>query len=215
MFTQSIEDYIKCIYKLEENGRVSIGEISIEMYVAPSSVTKMVQRLKNLELVTHSSHKEVSLTESGKKAALKVLRRHRLLETFLVQVMGYTWDEVHDEACNLEHFISDKFENKIAELLNYPNLDPHGDPIPNHLGEIRNKIELKKLTEISEGSFVEVHRIKKDDKELLMYLSNLGLTPNSSILVLETSKFGGSIKFEINGKVDYVGKDAAEYIYVQ
>ncbi len=214
VLSQSIEDYLKAIYSLQNHNMASISEIATALEVAPSSVTKMVQRLSVLELVNHSSHKEVSLTELGKKVTLKVIRRHRLLETFLVEKMGYTWDEVHEEADNLEHYISTKFENKIAELLNYPKFDPHGDPIPNENGEI-DYLETTQLTKISTNTEVTIVRIDKDDSDLLIYLARIGVMINAKIKVIEIQDFGGSIIFSINGESRMIGLEAAKYVYVK
>lgn len=213
MLTQSIEDYLKAIYKLEALGKVSVSDISAELSVAPSSVTKMVHRLVTLDLVSHNSHKEVKLTEHGHKAALNVLRRHRLLETFLVEVMQYTWDEVHEEACNLEHFISKKFEDKIADMLGNPEFDPHGDPIPNKYGEIAELNDIR-LTSIDSNIAVTVTRVEKDKQDLLIYLADLGITPLKKMQVLGQDKFGGSIKLNIGGVMQQIGPEAAKYVYV-
>jgi DtxR family Mn-dependent transcriptional regulator len=214
VLSQSIEDYLKAIYSLQSNGKASISEIAASLDVAASSATKMVQRLSLLELVSHSSHKDVSLTPHGLKVTMKVIRRHRLLETFLVEIMGYTWDEVHDEADNLEHYISTKFENKMVELLNNPLFDPHGDPIPNENGEILT-LEDTQLMLVPPNTEVTIVRINKDDTDLLLYLTKIGVVINAKIKVMEKQEFGGSIIFILNGESRMIGLEAAKYVYVK
>lgn len=214
ILSQSIEDYLKAIYSLQNQGKASISEIASALEVAPSSVTKMVQRLCVLELANHISHKEVSLTPLGVKVTMKVVRRHRLLETFLVEKMGYTWDEVHEEAENLEHYISSKFENKMAEILCNPKFDPHGDPIPDENGEIHT-LKATQLTQISSNTEVTVLRIDKDDSELLIYLAKIGVVINAKLKVMEKQEFGGSIVFIINDESRMIGLEAAKYVWVK
>lgn len=133
--SQSIEDYLKAIYVLQSEGEsASTTNIAKALDVSSASVTNMLKRLAKMNLLEHESYKGAKLTPAGVKIALEVLRHHRLLELYLKEVMGYSWDEVHDEAENLEHHISEQFEDRIAELLNHPTHDPHGDPIPSKEG---------------------------------------------------------------------------------
>ena len=135
--SQSVEDYLKSIYKLHEHGRsVSKSEVAASLDVSPASVTNMIKKLADMDLVEHKSYRGVKLTARGKLAALEIVRHHRLLETYLREIMGFSWHEMHEEAERLEHHISEEFESKIDEMLGYPTHDPHGHPIPSLNGDI-------------------------------------------------------------------------------
>ena len=156
MLSESIEDYLKAIYKIEGDEPVTTNDLAASLNVAPSSVTKMIKRLDEMELVNYTSHKGVELTDKGKIESLRILRRHRIIETFLHDILGYSWDEVHDEANKLEHYISERFEEAIYKLSGYPKVDPHGDPIPDKEGNLPDdttlsivEAELNKKVKIS------------------------------------------------------------------
>lgn len=213
MLTQSSENYLKTIYKLQLNNHVSTNDIAYAMNVAPSSVTKMIKRLSEMKLVEHESHKGVLLTGAGEKRALRIIRKHRLLELFLVKVLDYKWDEVHDEACMLEHFISDKFEERINRILENPKYDPHGEPIPDKEGNIA-KIDAVPLMDVDENKIVVIRWIAKDSPELLQYLEQLGMLPSTELMVKEKHPYGGPIVVRTNSKIKMIGIEAAANIYV-
>src|SRR5687767_349768 len=138
MSTPSVEDYVKAIYKAHaQNGNVGTRELAERLNVSAPAVSKMLRRLGELGLVTHEPYQGVKLTRGGEKLALEIIRHHRLLELYLVQAMGYSWDTVHEEAERLEHHISEEFEERIDRLLGHPSACPHGDPIPTRAGTIR------------------------------------------------------------------------------
>jgi len=185
--SESQEDYLKQIYLLgEAGGAVSTQALAERLGVRPSSVTGMVRRLAQLGLVEHQRYRGVQLTESGTRVALEVLRHHRLLETFLAKTLGFGWDEVHDEAERLEHVISARFEERIAEVLGHPTHDPHGDPIPDadlRLPEERGGIRLSAVDGICSGAIV---RVSAQDSDSLSVIQRLGLVPGVRVEVLES-----------------------------
>src|SRR6056297_3859017 len=151
VLSQSVEDYLKAIYKLETDEKgASTTRIAESLDVSSASATNMVKRLSEMGLVDYESYKGASLTNSGRKIALEIIRHHRLLELYLLEVMGYSWDEVHEEAEKLEHHISERFEEKIAKLLDNPTHDPHGDPIPTKDGLIP-EMDVEPLVNAEEG----------------------------------------------------------------
>ncbi|HLE57629.1 MAG TPA: metal-dependent transcriptional regulator, partial [Rhodothermia bacterium] len=163
--TQSSEDYLKAIYKLQTAGGVSTKDIASALGVAAASVTNMVKRLADMKLVEYRSYRGVRLTELGEKAALETIRHHRLLETYLREVMGYSWDQMHEEAERLEHHISEAFEDKIDEMLGYPTHDPHGDPIPRPDGDVAHA-EAVSLTEQPVGQPALIVHLEDEPTEL-------------------------------------------------
>lgn len=212
---QAIEDYLKTIYTLaEEASPVSTSRIAEARNVKPASVTSMVQRLARLRLVDYEKHYGVSLTEEGKKLALEVIRHHRLIELYLIKALGFSWDEVHEQADVLEHVISEKLEERIAAALNYPQFDPHGDPIPTKEGII-TEIEVVPLAELSAGTHAHITRILNDDhSEMLRYLAELGLVPGTPIKVTEVAPFAGPITLQTANQSKIIGHNIAQSILV-
>lgn len=213
MLSESIEDYLKVIYKFENNAPVATNDLSRSLKVAPSSVTKMIKRLAELGFVKYESHKGVKLTQKGVLQSLIVLRRHRIIETFLHDILHYSWDEVHDEANKLEHYISKRFEDSIYELCGKPEYDPHGDPIPDKNG----KLPLDNSISILEAEInVEyiISRITPDETVILQYLGSLKLIPGVIIKVVDRLPFGGPIVISYNGESINLGLEAANYIRV-
>lgn len=214
VLSQSVEDYLKTIYKLEtEEKGASTTKIADAMDVSSASATNMVKRLSKMGLVDYQSYKGASLTSAGKKIALEIIRHHRLLELYLLEVMGYSWDEVHDEAEKLEHHISEQFEDKIAELLDNPTHDPHGDPIPTKDG-IMPKMEIEPLVEAKKGQNYLVSRVKNQDPELLRYLEKIGLLPGAKLTVKEKGPFKGPITLDIEENEQVLGHEVAEHILI-
>lgn len=212
--SQSIEDYVKAIYLLEiEGGGASTTNIAEALDVTSASVTNMLKRLAKMNLIQHRSYKGAQLTEAGRKIALEVIRHHRLLELYLKEVMGYSWDEVHDEAEKLEHHISEQFEDKIAELLDHPTHDPHGDPIPTKEGLVPEMASLS-LTEAEIGIPYIIGRVKGQDPELLRYFEKTGIIPGVKLTLLNKAPFNGPIRVILEDREDTLGFAVARQIYL-
>ena len=212
---QAIEDYLKTIYMLaQESSPVSTSRIAEARDVKPASATSMIQRLAKLNLVNYEKHYGVTLTPDGEKLALEVIRHHRLIELYLIEALGFTWDEVHEQADILEHVISEKLEERIAAVLNHPEFDPHGDPIPSKEGVI-TRVDSQLLTKLKVGDSAEVLRIPDDTNgELLRYLAQLGLVPGVQITVMEVAPFDGPLTLDIDGKQQVIGRNVAASILV-
>ncbi|MEL7833751.1 metal-dependent transcriptional regulator [Fodinibius sp. Rm-B-1B1-1] len=214
VLSQAVEDYLKAIYTLqtEETG-ASTTKIAKSLEVSSASATNMVKRLDQMGLVDYQSYKGARLTESGQKIALEIIRHHRLLELYLLEVMGYSWDEVHDEAEKLEHHISEQFEDKIAQLLDDPTHDPHGDPIPTKDG-LMPEIEGQPLVDGQPDQQYMVSRVKDQDPELLRYLEKIGLLPGIKVTIKEKAPFEGPITLLVENDEQVVGNDVAKNIFV-
>jgi DtxR family Mn-dependent transcriptional regulator len=215
--SQSIEDYLKVIYELcSSSGRASTNQIAEALVVSPASVTEMVQKLARADLLIYQRHRGVSLTPQGERVALEVLRHHRLLELFLHQMLGYEWDEVHEEADRLEHVISEEFEERIALALGDPSHDPHGDPIPTRDLRLPESPSLS-LFELRPGQTAVVRRVQSGDLMLLRYLDNLGLVPAARLHVLAHSVYDDNLELKVNGQDAPVvlGPRVTRQIYVE
>jgi DtxR family transcriptional regulator, Mn-dependent transcriptional regulator len=210
---QAIEDYLKTIYTLAETeSPVSTSRIAEARAVKPASATNMIQRLDKLNLVHYEKHYGVTLTETGEKIALEVIRHHRLIELYLIEALGFSWDEVHEQADVLEHVISEKLEERIAAALGHPTLDPHGDPIPAKDGTII-RVDAQPLSSFSVGSTVYVARIVDDaDSERLRYLGQLGLTPGTAVRVVGREPFDGPVKIAVGEETAVIGYTLAQSI---
>ena len=212
--SQSVEDYLKVIYQLETEGpRATTNNIAEMMEVSSASVTNMLKRLARLNLIEHTSYKGAKLTQAGCKIALEILRHHRLLELYLKEIMGYGWDEVHEEAEKLEHHISEQFEDKIAELLNYPTHDPHGDPIPTKDG-IMPKMALLPLTDASINNQYIIGRVRDQEPELLRYFEKIGVIPGVEIRIIDKAPFNGPILVKLEDVEKTIGFNIAEQVYL-
>ncbi len=212
---QAIEDYLKTIYMLaEEESPVSTSRVAEAREVKPASVTSMLQRLAKLNLVNYEKHRGVSLTSSGEKVALEVIRHHRLLELYLMEALGFSWDEVHEQADALEHVISEKLEEHIAAFLGHPTVDPHGDPIPAKDGTII-VTDMESLATLPLGAKGQVSRIIDDaNSEMLRYLAELGLTPGMDVEVVEIAPFSGPITILIDDNRRTIGRAVAESVLI-
>lgn len=211
---QAIEDYLKTIYTLAESETpVSTSRIATARQVKPASVTNMLQRLQKLNLVNYEKHYGVSLTPAGEKIALEVIRHHRLIELYLMETLGFRWDEVHEQADILEHVISEKLEERIAAVLGYPTVDPHGDPIPSKDGKMV-AVNARPLTQLQAQETAVVVRIMDDNSEKLQYLAQLGLRPGAQITLLEMAPFNGPLSIAVNHAPKIIGHDIAETIFV-
>lgn len=212
---QAIEDYLKTIYSLAEiEMPVSTSRIAEARQVKPGSVTSMLQRLAKLNLVHYEKHYGVTLTTAGEKIALEVIRHHRLLELYLNEALGFSWDEVHEQADILEHVISEKLEERIAHYLGHPKFDPHGDPIPDKDGVIET-VPMVLLIDTAVGATTQVARIQDDaNSEMLRYLAELGLTPGKTVKILDVAPFDGPLTIEVDGKQKIIGSAIASAILV-
>lgn len=198
----SLQDYLKQIFKLTRDGcTASTTQLAAILDVAPASVTGMLQRMASADpaLVIYKKHQGVTLTPEGERAALEVIRHHRLLETYLVNSLGYTWDQVHDEACQLEHVISEDFENRIAHALGNPTRDPHGDLIPT--AELTMPTENSHpLSSLRTDETATVKRVSEDDPALLRYLSQIGLVPETRVSIRDYSSYDGNLTVQVEGQ---------------
>ena len=211
----SVEDYLKTVLKLEdENLRATTSQIARRLEVADPSVTDMCQRLQRAGLLRYQPYRGVKLTDRGRALALRILRRHRLIELFLQRVMGYGWAEVHPEAEKLEHVVSDLFVDRIDELLNHPTQDPHGESIPDAAG-LRNPRGDTCLAEAPLGEYT-VERVVKHEPAFLSYLETLHLVPSGCFHLTERLPFGGPLKVVPGGDRTprYIGLEAAGSIFV-
>jgi DtxR family Mn-dependent transcriptional regulator len=202
MQSETVEKYLKTIYEIQQHaGRVKTSTLAQALGVTAGSVTDMIKRLSNVrpKLVSHELHKGVALTPRGKKVALSVIRRHRLLETFLNRVLGFSWDEVHDEAENLEHHISDRLTDAIADYLNHPQYDPHGDPIPEKNGKMITG-NYRSLATTPVGEAVRVARVRHNDSELFRYLDRLGIRLEAIVTVVEKAPFKGPLSIRVGAQ---------------
>lgn len=199
--TQAIQDYLKTIYDIcESDGCAATSVLAGRMGISPASVTGMLQRLAsgNSPLVDYRKHQGVTLTPLGKRAALEVIRHHRLIETYLVETLGYTWDEVHAEADKLEHVISEGFEARIAAVLGNPTRDPHGELIPN--ADLTMPTDLTvPLSGLRPPQTALIVRVRANDPALLRHLETLGLLPDAKINALEYSAFDHNLRLQVNG----------------
>ncbi len=189
MNSQAIEDYLKAIYKLQDrNTIVTTSALAEHIKVSPASATGMIKKLATSNLVKHERYQGVTLTESGKKIALEVIRHHRLLELYLAEALGMSWDKVHDEAEKWEHILSEELEDRIDEILGYPTSDPHGAPIPNRDG-IMDDRHVHLLSELLAGDQAIITEVSDDDAEMLRYLGKLQLYPKTEIEVVSIAPF--------------------------
>lgn len=214
MLSPAIEDYLKTIYKLQTDGAVSTSDIARTLDVAAASVTSMVKRLAKLGFVRYESYRGVELTEPGQKVALEIIRHHRLLETYLREVMGYSWKQLHDEAEHLEHHISEEFEDRLAELLGHPTHDPHGHPIPTREGHVAEPSSTS-LNNASPGRMLRVDHLCDRDSDLLHYLEDLGLLPGAHVEVVSVGPFEGPIEVRVGDAKLVIGQHVAGRVFVE
>ena len=197
--TRSVEDYLKAIYRLTSRGApAATSEIAGLLEISAPSVSGMVKRLSEQGLLAHVPYRGVELTEEGRAAALRMVRRHRLIETYLVDRLGYTWDTVHEEAERLEHAVSDDLVERMAAALGDPEFDPHGDPIPAADGSMAAHA-FTPLAELPVGADAVVRRVATGDPARLRYVADLGLQPGAHVHVAAREPFGGPITLGTDG----------------
>ncbi|MFN2454975.1 MAG: metal-dependent transcriptional regulator [Pyrinomonadaceae bacterium] len=214
--TQSNEDYLKTVFNLSEareEREASTGDLALALGVSPPAISKMLKHLEKQSLVTHTPYHGVRLTKKGRRIALHTIRRHRLLERFLVETLGYALESVHGEAERLEHHISDEFERRIDTLMGNPERCPHGSPIPTPDGEIVSS-HGQPLSEIEPPASLHVERLRSSDSTLLRHLSESGLLPGTIIRLIRREPFGGDLSLEIDKRKIRLSYQAARSVIV-
>jgi DtxR family Mn-dependent transcriptional regulator len=214
-----VEDYLKAIYDLERGAQpATTNDIALRLAISPASVSGMVRRLADQGLITHEPYRGVRLTEDGRRAALRTLRRHRILECYLTEVLGYPWDRVHDEAEQLEHTASEELIERMASALGDPTHDPHGAPIPSREGEV-DETTLRALADVTTGERVRVRQVMDKDAERLRYLAELGIRPGAMLRILERAPFDGPITIGVGrsggGVTRVIGPVLAAQVFVE
>ena len=210
--TRSVEDYLKAIYLLQAKGQpASTSAIAELLELSAPSVSGMVKRLSDQGLIEHAPYKGVVLTASGRRVALRMLRRHRIIEAYLVGFLGYSWDTVHDEAERLEHAVSEVLIERMAAALGNPRFDPHGDPIPDQNGAM-DELVYTPLAEIPTGETAEIRRVATSQAERLRFLEHSGLTPGTKVTVTEHQPFRGPITVSTEGHQQVIGHELAEQV---
>ncbi len=209
------ENYLKAIYNLvNENDEVSVNDLSRQLNIKMPSVNSMIKKFADKKWVKYESYKPIKLTESGKKEASLIVRKHRLTEMFLVEKMGFGWENVHEIAEQLEHIHSDIFFDKMDEILNYPKVDPHGEPIPDKDGNIIQP-DLKKLSKCKENETVELASVTTSSEEFLNFLNKRNLSLGTEIKVLQKEDFDQSIKVFYNGQEENFSKTVCDRLLVK
>lgn len=217
IFSQPVEDYLKAIYKLqheEQEEAVSTTELAKRMGTTPAAATKMIKHLSENKLADHVPYHGVRLTPAGRRIALEIIRHHRLLELYLHRALGYSWDQVDAEAEKLEHHISEEFENRIDELLDYPSIDPHGDPIPTREGVMTAR-RGKSLADSEPGETLVILRVRDSDPEVLRYLASIGIGLEVVIEVKDKQPFNGPLTLSIGGVTFSLGQELAGHVFVE
>jgi DtxR family Mn-dependent transcriptional regulator len=213
--SSSVGDYLKAIWEVGGSGAASTKEVADRLSVASASVTNMFARLQEMGLAEYERYRGASLTERGREEALRLLRRHRLIETFLLEHLGYSWQEVHEEAERLEHAVSDGFTERLAAFLGHPDRDPHGAPIPAADGTLAAE-ESFPLDEVPVGDRVRISRVKHEDAAVLAFLGERGLVPGRLVEVKEVRALDGVVTVEgEDGELHSLGRPLADSIFVR
>lgn len=213
--SRSAENFLKAVYILQQQAdRVSTNALAEALNVKAPSITDMARRLEGSGFLDYEKYRGVKLSEAGEEIALKVLRRHRLIELYLVQELGYALHEVHDEAEVLEHHVSDRFVAAIEHKLNNPSFDPHGDPIPNAQGVIVKR-ELVPLSELDANVIATVARLKAEHGEMLQHILDRGLSLDAQVTVLERDPFDGPVTIRVDGQQRILGHNVASAVWVE
>jgi DtxR family transcriptional regulator, Mn-dependent transcriptional regulator len=214
MHTQAVEDYLKSIYKSqEEHSKVTTTGLAELLGVTPASATGMIKKLAEMNLVIYEPYQGVSLTEAGRKIALEVVRHHRLVELYLAEALGVPWDKVHEEAEKWEHVLSEELEDRMDVLLGHPTADPHGAPIPDRDGTIV-QLNSDRLVNLAPGQSAIVVEVSDHDSELLRYLGSLNLYPQTEFSVVDVAPFNGPVIIRVGDAVHALGREVATHIFV-
>jgi DtxR family Mn-dependent transcriptional regulator len=196
---------------IAKDASASTNALADQLNVAAPSVSSMLSKLQDLGFVEHERYRGVRLTKSGSREALRLLRGHRLIETFLLEHLNYTWDEVHEEAERLEHAVSEDFTERLAELLGHPTHDPHGDPIPGPEGDFPNTPNTP-LAEVEVGHILKVYRLMTQTADVLNYIAELGIHPGQRIQVRRSDPIGGLIHVHFDDRTEILSKEMAMLI---
>jgi DtxR family Mn-dependent transcriptional regulator len=217
MISFSKENFLKQIYTDQENGGdfTAFSFLAEELKVSNAAITDMSRKLSVEGLVNHIPYKGLTLTLQGKSEALKVVRRHRLWELFLIRTLGMNWSEVHEEAEKLEHHSSDKLIDRIEEFMDFPHFDPHGAPIPDRYGSVPKMPELVLLTDAIVGGEYLVARVSDQDPHLVNYFTRVGLLLNTRVKVLEKFDFDKSISIQCNGNEFLISDKVGQTIFLE
>lgn len=214
ILTSAHEDYVKAIYLLEARGvEVNNSALAAELSISPASTTNMVKKLGELGLVTYTPYQSITLTESGQKVALEVLRHHRLIELYLHERLNLPWEQIHEEAEKLEHVLSDTLEDAMSAALGNPTIDPHGDPIPTKEGYVEPSVGIS-LTGAQPNHPYRLVRVLMQDAERLSYLGSLGLYPGAQLTLLKRSPFAGPLIVDIAGEQHALAYEMADKLLV-
>ncbi len=211
------ENYLKAIYHLSEGGhlQVSTNALAEAVHTKPASVSDMIQKLDRKGVISYTKYQGVKVTDEGKEAALKVIRKHRLWEVFLVKHLNFNWDQVHEVAEQLEHIRSPLLIERLDAFLGHPNVDPHGDPIPDATGAINTKPQ-KQLQQLSPGSEGVIRAVKDSSPEFLQHMDKLGAYLGAQIKVMDKVAFDSSMKIRIDRATTiFISKEVAQNILVQ
>jgi DtxR family Mn-dependent transcriptional regulator len=216
MTSINTEDYLKTIYGISSgNGDlVSTTVVAEKLDVSKAAASEMAKKLSERGLINYARYKGIKLTDKGETAALKVIRRHRLWELFLMNELGLSWSEVHDEAERLEHQTSEFLINKIDQYLDYPEFDPHGDPIPNSDGKLPKLPKLKTLNECEVSKSYKIVKVNDSNSELINYFTRLGLTLNTEITVLEKLSFDNSVVIQVEKNEYSLSEKISENLFL-
>jgi DtxR family transcriptional regulator, Mn-dependent transcriptional regulator len=211
----SKENYLSVIYKsADSNGEIKANQIAEQLNISAAAVTDMLRKLAKEGYVDYKRYKGAKLTNSGEEYARNMVRRHRIWELFLHQIVGLPWDKVHNEAHNLEHSASDELINKMEEMLDYPEFDPHGDPIPDRNGKMPKLNLGTPLSKVEPGNIVKVNRVHDFDSSFLQYISKIGIELNKEITVVDSLEFDHSLLVKIDKKETSISNKVASNIFV-
>ncbi len=214
MITSTIEDYLKVIFQIEEaQGTVSTTDLAVQLGVAPASVTGMLKKLAAHDLVAYTPYQGVTLTPYGRTIALRVVRYHRLAEQYLAEVLGMSWDEVHAEAEELEHALSEQVVGRIDAALGRPTTDPHGEPIPTEDGRMPDREDVP-LASLAAGDCAVVARVSSREASFLRYLGSMGIYPGARVQILAVAPFDGPLTAQIGEQPYAIGRAAAAQVFV-
>lgn len=211
--TRSVEDYLKVIYHLSsQGGFAATSDIAAQLDVSAPSVSGMVKRLSETGLIEHVPYRGVQLTAQGRRAALNMIRRHRILEVYLIEQLGYDWDGVHDEAERLEHAVSDKLIERMSGALGNPRYDPHGAPIPTAAGEIE-EADLISVADAVVGQSLDLRQVGTEDPARLRYLAEQGLVPGTRLVVTDRQPFNGPTTVRLSSGLRVIGRELAQLLW--
>ena len=213
--TEPVEDYLKAIYEIARSGgAASTNDIAHRLEIAPASVSGMVRRLSEQGLLAYERYRGVRLTDSGRLAALRTIRRHRVIESYLTHALGYPWDRVHAEAERLEHAASDELIDRMAAAIGEPVTDPHGAPIPRRDGTV-DETRHASLADLAAGDRARVVRVSDEDAGMLRYLAELGIRPGVVLTLTDRAPFGGPLTLRARKVECQVGAALAEKVLVE